>query len=69
MSKFVTKNRICANFIVLDLPTNQDIEELFSVLSLFQDRLSTTDIKSITIYILKFHFKSFARQKYKQQKI
>ena len=48
---------------------NQDIEELFSVLSLFQDRLSTTDIKSLTIYILKFHFKSFARQKYKQQKI
>ena len=48
---------------------NQDIKELFSVLSLFQDRLSTTDIKSLTIYILKFHFKSFARQKYKQQKI
>ena len=48
---------------------NQDIEELFSILSLFQDRLSTTDIKSLTIYILKFHFKSFAHQKYKQQKI
>ena len=30
---------------------NQDIEELFSVLSLFQDRLSATDIKSLTIYI------------------
>ena len=36
---------------------NQGIEELFSVLSLFQDRLSATDIKS-KIYILKFHFKS-----------
>ena len=51
---------------------NQDIEELFSVLSLFQDRLSATDIKSLTIYILKFHFKSmtsFSRQKYKQHKI
>ena len=28
---------------------NQDIEELFSVLSLFQDRLSATDIKSPTL--------------------
>ena len=46
---------------------NQGIEELFSVLSLFKDRLSATDIKSLTIYILKFHFKSvtsFSRQKY-----
>ena len=51
---------------------NQDIEELFSVLSLFQDRLSAADIKSLTIHILKFHFKSmtlFSRQNYKQQKI
>ena len=51
---------------------NQDIEELFSVLSLFEDRLSATDMKSLTIYILKFHFKSmtsFSRQNYKQQKI
>ena len=51
---------------------NQDIEELFSVLSLFKDRLSATDMKSLTIYILKFHFKSitsFSRQKYKKQKI
>ena len=30
---------------------NQDIEELFSVLSLFQDRLSATDIKSLTTYL------------------
>ena len=30
---------------------NQDIEELFSVLSLFQDRLSATGAKSITICI------------------
>ena len=30
---------------------NQDIEELFSVLSLFQDHLSAADIKSLTIYI------------------
>ena len=30
---------------------NQDMEELFSVSSLFQDRLSATDIKSITIHI------------------
>ena len=41
-------------------------QELFSVLSLFQDHLSTTDMQSLTIYILKFHFKSmtsFSRQK------
>ena len=30
---------------------NQDIEELFSDLSLFQDRLLATDIKSLTIYV------------------
>ena len=45
---------------------NQDIEELFSVLRLFEDRLSATDMKSLTIYILKFHFKSMtsiSRQK------
>ena len=49
MSKFVTKNRIYANFIVLYLRTESRFEELFSVLSLFQDRLSATDVKSITI--------------------
>ena len=41
-------------------------QELFSVLSLFQDHLSATDMQSLTIYILKFHFKSmtsFSRQK------
>ena len=45
---------------------NQDIEKLFSVLSLFEDRLSATDMQSLTIYILKFYFKSmtsFSRQK------
>ena len=30
---------------------NQDIEELFSGLSLFQNRLSATDIKSLTTFI------------------
>ena len=30
---------------------NQDIEELFSGLSLFQNRLSATDIKSLKIFI------------------
>ena len=51
---------------------NQDVQKLFSVLSLFEDRLSATDMKSLTIYILKFHFKSmtsFSHQNYKQQKI
>ena len=49
---------------------NQDIEKLFSVLSLFEDRLSATDIKSLTIYIWKFHFKSmtsFSRQNSRQK--
>ena len=34
------------------------IKNFSSVLSLFQDHLSATDMQSLTIYILKFHFKS-----------
>ena len=56
MSKFVTKNRIYANFIVLYLRTESRYRRTFSVLSLFQDCLSAADIKSLTIYILKFYF-------------
>ena len=50
MSKFVTKNRIYANFIVLYLQTESRYRRtFFSFLSLFQDHLSATDTKSITI--------------------
>ena len=72
MSKFVTKKEFVQISLYYISRLNQDIEELFSVLSLFEDRLSATDMKSLTIYILKFHFKSmtpFSRQNYKQQKI
>ena len=72
MSKFVTKKRIWANFIVLYLPTASRYRRTFFSFELFEDRLSATDMKSLTIYILKFHFKSmtsFSHQNYKQQKI
>ena len=72
MSKFVTKKEFVQISLYYISRLNQDIEELFSVLSLFEDRLSATDMKSLTIYILKFHFKSmtsFSHQNYKQQKI
>ena len=37
---------------------NQDIEELFSGLSFFQNRLSATDIKSLKIFIFFFRLVS-----------
>ena len=56
MSNLFTKNRIMQISLHYISGLNQDIDELFSVLSLFQDRLSAADIKSLTIHILKFHF-------------
>ena len=63
MSKFVThvKREFMQSSLYYISGLNQDIEELFSGLCLFQNRLSATDIKSLKIFIFFFSARERAK--------